>query len=73
MPISFDAKRKAEMAAYAERHYGIGSYRLRNPQVIVEHYTANDSIQATYDTFAKMSRTPNSMNCPRSVSTSRWQ
>jgi N-acetylmuramoyl-L-alanine amidase len=52
MPIPFDAKRKAEMTAYAERHYGIDSYRLRNPQVIVEHYTDNDSIQATYDTFA---------------------
>jgi beta-N-acetylhexosaminidase len=51
-PIPFPAKRKAEMAAYAKRHYGIDSYRLTSPHVIVEHYTATPSFQATYDTFA---------------------
>jgi beta-N-acetylhexosaminidase len=51
-PIPFPAKRKAEMAAYAKRHYGAASYRLTNPHVIVEHYTATPSLQATYDTFA---------------------
>ena len=40
------------MAAYAKRHYGIDSYRLVHPHVIVEHYTATPSFQATYDTFA---------------------
>ena len=40
------------MAAYARRHYGIGSYRLTRPRVIVEHYTVNDSVQATFNTFA---------------------
>ena len=35
--IPYGAKRKREMAAYARRHYGIDSYRLRNPRVIVEH------------------------------------
>ena len=52
MPIPFGAKRKAEMAAYAQRHYGLDTYRLRNPHVIAEHFTDNDSIQATYNTFA---------------------
>jgi beta-N-acetylhexosaminidase len=51
-PIPFGAKRKREMAAYARRHYGIDSYRLRHPRVIVEHYTVNDSVQATFNTFA---------------------
>jgi beta-N-acetylhexosaminidase len=40
------------MAAYAKRHYGIDSFKLSNPHVIVEHYTATPSLQSTYDTFA---------------------
>jgi len=40
------------MAAYAERHYGIDSWRLVDPRVIVEHYTANESFSATWNTFA---------------------
>jgi beta-N-acetylhexosaminidase len=40
------------MAAYARRHYGIDSYRLRDPRVIVEHYTETATFQAAYDTFA---------------------
>jgi N-acetylmuramoyl-L-alanine amidase-like protein len=51
-PIPFPASRKAEMAAYAERHYGLHTYRLTSPHVIVEHYTATQSFQATYDIFA---------------------
>jgi hypothetical protein len=51
-PIPFPARRRREMAAYARRHYGIDSYRLRRPRVIVEHYTVNDSVQATFNTFA---------------------
>jgi len=51
-PIPFGAKRKHEMAAYAKRHYGIDSYRLRNPKVIVEHYTVTTTFQQTFNTFA---------------------
>lgn len=50
--IPFGAERKHEMAAYARRHYGIDSYRLRRPRTIVEHYTVNDSVRATFNTFA---------------------
>jgi beta-N-acetylhexosaminidase len=50
--IPFTAKRKREMAAYAKRHYGIDSYRLRDPHVIVEHYTVTSTFSATYNTFA---------------------
>jgi N-acetylmuramoyl-L-alanine amidase len=51
-PIPFPAHRKQEMAAYARRHYGIDSYRLRNPNVIVEHYTVTSTFQQTFNTFA---------------------
>jgi N-acetylmuramoyl-L-alanine amidase len=50
-PIPFGAKRKAEMAQYAERHYGIDSYLL-HPKVIVEHYTATTTFASAYNTFA---------------------
>ena len=51
-PIPFGEERKADMRAYARRHYGIDDYRLRNPKVIVQHYTVTDSFQPVYDTFA---------------------
>jgi Zinc carboxypeptidase/N-acetylmuramoyl-L-alanine amidase len=51
-PIPYGASRKREMAAYARRHYGIDDWRLRRPRVIVQHFTANDSFDATYNTFA---------------------
>lgn len=51
-PIPFSTARKREMAAYAQRHYGINTWRLIHPQVIVEHYTANESFSATWNTFA---------------------
>jgi beta-N-acetylhexosaminidase len=51
-PIPFGAQRRAETAAYAERHYGVHTWRLVHPHVIVEHYTANDSFSATWNTFA---------------------
>jgi beta-N-acetylhexosaminidase len=50
--IPFPQKRKHEMAAYARRHYGINSYKLVNPHVIVEHYTATSTFQQAYNTFA---------------------
>jgi N-acetylmuramoyl-L-alanine amidase len=51
-PIPFDAKRKADMRGYARRHYGIDDHRLRDPKVIVQHYTVTDTFQPVYDTFA---------------------
>ena len=45
-PIPFGAKRKAEMAAYARRHYGINSWRLQQPHVIVEHYTVSSTFSS---------------------------
>lgn len=51
-PVPFGPQRRAETAAYAQRHYGLHTWRLEHPQVIVEHYTANDSFSATWNTFA---------------------
>jgi N-acetylmuramoyl-L-alanine amidase len=51
-PIPYDTARKADMRAYAVRHYGIDDYRLRDPQVIVQHYTVTDTFDPVYNTFA---------------------
>jgi N-acetylmuramoyl-L-alanine amidase len=51
-PIPYGPKRRREMAAYSQRHYGKRTARLRRPHVIVEHYTANDSFSASWNTFA---------------------
>ena len=51
-PIPFPAHRKAEMRAYARRHYGLDRFTLVRPKVIVEHMTANTSFSATFNTFA---------------------
>jgi N-acetylmuramoyl-L-alanine amidase len=51
-PIAFGAARKAQMRAYAERHYGINTYKLIDPHVIVIHYTVSPTFQATFNTFA---------------------
>ena len=52
-PIPFGPQRRAEMARYAERHYGLHTWRLEHPRVIVEHYTASDSFSSAWNTFAR--------------------
>ncbi len=51
-PIPFGAVRKAETAAYARRHYGLDTWKLVRPRVIVEHYTASSTFSSAYSTFA---------------------
>jgi N-acetylmuramoyl-L-alanine amidase len=51
-PIPFPQSRKREMERYARRHYGLDTYRLVDPRVIVEHYTDTPDFQSTYNTFA---------------------
>ena len=51
-PIPFGAKRKREMAAYSERHYGERTWRLRDPHVIVEHMSQTSTARSVYNTFA---------------------
>src|SRR5436309_1610565 len=50
-PIPYAPHRRAEMAAYSKKHYGIDSWRL-NAKVIVEHYTGGESLSAAWNTFA---------------------
>jgi beta-N-acetylhexosaminidase len=50
-PIPYGAVRRAQMAAYAERHYGIHTWVL-HPRAIVEHVTVTSSFASVYATFA---------------------
>jgi N-acetylmuramoyl-L-alanine amidase len=50
--IPFGAARRAETARYAERHYGLDTWRLRHPRVIVEHYTGTTTFAPVWATFA---------------------
>ena len=52
-PIPFGERRRQEMRAYARRHYGIDSFRLERPRVIVQHYTASNSFGSAFNTFAR--------------------
>jgi N-acetylmuramoyl-L-alanine amidase len=51
-PIPFGAKRRRQMAAYSKRHYGRRTWHLRNPKVIVEHYTDGLSWSSAWNAFA---------------------
>ena len=51
-PIPFGARRRQEMRDYARRHYGLGTARLRDPKVIVEHVSVTSSYAATWRIFA---------------------
>jgi len=55
LAIPFGAERKRQMRSYARRHYGIDDFRLRRPRVIVQHYTASNSFNSAYQTFASNS------------------
>lgn len=51
-PIPYDAGRKADMRAYARRHYGLDRARLQDPRVIVQHVAVTRSARAVWTTFA---------------------
>jgi N-acetylmuramoyl-L-alanine amidase len=50
--IPFPPHRKREMSRYSQRHYGKPGWRLRDPQVIVEHVAVTGSLDSLYNTFA---------------------
>jgi len=52
-PIPLSAQRLAETAAYAKRHYGVDTWHIRGPHVIVEHYTASTTMTSAWSTFAQ--------------------
>jgi N-acetylmuramoyl-L-alanine amidase len=63
-PIPFSAQRRAEMAQYAARHYGLHTWRLEHPKVIVEHYTASNSFSSAWNTFASDAPDPELRELP---------
>jgi hypothetical protein len=52
-PIPFGARRRREMAAYSQRHYGDRAARLTDVRTIVEHVTAGSTYQSAFTTFAR--------------------
>ena len=52
-PIPFGATRRAETEQYAVRHYGLHTWKLVHPRVIVEHYTASTTFSSAWNTFAQ--------------------
>ncbi len=50
--IPFGPKRKRQMAAYSERHYGEHTWRLTHPRVIVEHWAEAGTAASVFNTFA---------------------
>jgi N-acetylmuramoyl-L-alanine amidase len=50
--IPLPTRRRRETAAFALRHYGLKTYRLRHPRVIVEHVAVATTIGEVYNTFA---------------------
>jgi N-acetylmuramoyl-L-alanine amidase len=50
--IPFPESRKQEMLAYAQEHYGLNTFRLVRPRVIVEHFTAGTTFDPVFNTFA---------------------
>ena len=57
-PIPFGADRRAQMRAYARRHYGLDSERLEQPRVIVEHFTGTSTFAPAFKVFASNARDP---------------
>jgi beta-N-acetylhexosaminidase len=51
-PIPFPSSRADQMVAYTKRHYGISTWHLTDPHVIVEHFTTGSSFGSAWNTFA---------------------
>jgi beta-N-acetylhexosaminidase len=56
-PIPYGPERRAQMAAYARRHYGIDSWRLR-PRMVVQHVTVSTTFASAFATFAANTPSP---------------
>jgi N-acetylmuramoyl-L-alanine amidase len=50
--IPYGPRRKRQMAAYSERHYGQREWRLRRVELVVEHLSVTSTAEAVYNTFA---------------------
>ena len=61
-PIGFGTGRKRQMKRYARRHYGLNTHLLRDPAVIVQHFTASSTFASAFNTF--VSNAPNNGELP---------
>jgi N-acetylmuramoyl-L-alanine amidase len=50
--IPFGPAREHQMRAYAIEHYGIDSYKIVGPHLIIWHYTVTSTFQSVWNTFA---------------------
>jgi N-acetylmuramoyl-L-alanine amidase len=50
--IPFGTPRQRQTALYSRRHYGVRTWRLSDPNVIVEHYTDGTSFDSAWRYFA---------------------
>lgn len=57
-PIPYPAKRKRQMAGYAQRHYGTGTWRLDSPKVVVLHFTTTSSWTSPFYHFSNNNPAP---------------
>ena len=55
-PIPYGRKRRSQMAAYSQRHYGVRAWELTDPRVIVEHYTYGTTWEGAWNHFASNAR-----------------
>jgi len=56
--IPYSPVRKRQMAAYSYRHYGVRSWKLPDPKVIVLHYTVSSTWQSPWNLFASNTPSP---------------
>lgn len=51
-PIALTDQRRQDTVEYAERHYGIRTATIADPDVIIQHYTVTPDVPSTYSIFA---------------------
>jgi hypothetical protein len=66
--IPYGADRKADMAAYSQRHYGESTWALTSPKLIVIHYAEAGTIGSIYNTFARNAPDPEYHELPGTCS-----
>jgi hypothetical protein len=50
--IPFGQKRKNETRAYSREHYGLDTYRLTDPHLVIWHYTETSDYPSVFNTFS---------------------
>jgi hypothetical protein len=54
--IPYGETRRRQMAGYSQRHYGVRTWRMTHPHVIVQHYTDGTSFLSAWNHFASNAR-----------------